>query len=276
MRFVLLVGSVLTLIAGVQLFVFPDDTDVYFAWTISPSLEAAFLGAFYWTAMVLAFLSGRERIWANARIGVAGVLIFVSLTVVATLLHLDRFHLASPNPSARIAAWAWLIAYLVQCPALVVALIRQLRVPGDDPTREARLPVWFRVAASTQSVVMFLAGAALFLAPAEAEPYWPWTLTPLTAQASGAWLAGLGFILAQGVWEDDWVRIRAGLISFAVLGLLQLLALARFAQDVRWDGAPSWLYVLVLASVVIVGAAGSRSASRAPRPTIDATAAAAD
>jgi hypothetical protein len=165
MRWVLLVGSVLVLVAGAQLYLLTDYTDVYFAWTIEPPLTAAFLGAFYWTACVLALLSGRERIWARARVGVVGVLLFVTLTLVTTLLHLDRFHLAASDPRPLLAAWFWLLVYLIDLPVLLALLLLQLRVPGGDPPPTARLPAWFRAMAGLHAALALFMGAAMFTAP---------------------------------------------------------------------------------------------------------------
>lgn len=43
----LLVSGFLVFLAGVQLFVFSERTDEYFAWTIQPPVGAALLGAGY-------------------------------------------------------------------------------------------------------------------------------------------------------------------------------------------------------------------------------------
>src|SRR5712691_4655031 len=51
MRVALYVGSFLVFLAGIQLFVLTTRTDHYFAWTIANPFTAAFLGAFYWTAI---------------------------------------------------------------------------------------------------------------------------------------------------------------------------------------------------------------------------------
>jgi hypothetical protein len=74
---------------GVFTFLLSESTDRLFAWTIKPPLTAAFLGANYWAASFLAFLSARERVWARARITYAVSVVFTSLTLLATLLHLD-------------------------------------------------------------------------------------------------------------------------------------------------------------------------------------------
>jgi hypothetical protein len=37
-------------------------------------------------------------------------------------------------------------------------------------------------------------------------------------------------------WENDFERIHAALIFYAVFGVLQLVALARYSVDVYWRG----------------------------------------
>src|SRR5262249_19290902 len=110
-RGMLYVGAALAFVAGVQLFVLSEATDRYFAWTISPPLTAAFLGAAYWAGAVLAFLAAREPVWACARASLGAVLVFTTGALAATLLHLDRFHLDS------IFGWVWLVVYVLLPPA---------------------------------------------------------------------------------------------------------------------------------------------------------------
>jgi hypothetical protein len=99
-------------------------------------LSAAFLGALYWSATVLAFLSAGQAVWARARSGVLGVLLFVTLTLAMTVLHLDRFHLNDPPAMSRTAAWAWVLVYLIEPPVLIAILVRQYRAPGGRPSGE--------------------------------------------------------------------------------------------------------------------------------------------
>src|ERR1043165_3310528 len=106
MRRMLLAASILVFIVGIQLFILGEMTDTLFAWTIQNPLTAAFLGAAYWASFAMEFLASRRRVWAYARIAVPAVLIFTGLTLVATLLHLDKFHLNDPNLITRGAAWA--------------------------------------------------------------------------------------------------------------------------------------------------------------------------
>src|SRR5207247_11137137 len=98
-------------LAGVQLFVLTNRTEHWFAWTIAVPLTAAFLGAFYWTAIPLAALSATRRYWADARVAIPGVFVFLVLTFVTSMLHLGKFHLHDADHVARGAAWLWLVIY---------------------------------------------------------------------------------------------------------------------------------------------------------------------
>ncbi len=133
MRAILWVGGFFVLVAGVQLWVFSGRTDDYFAWTIQSEMSAAFIGSFYWAASILALLSATQHTWARARLGVPGVLAFVWLTLIATLIHLDLFHLDDGPFTAKAAAWTWLVIYVVEPPVLLLAFVLQLRTPGGNP-----------------------------------------------------------------------------------------------------------------------------------------------
>lgn len=191
LRWLLVVETGVVFLAGIPLFLGSDQTDQYFAWTIKPPLTAAFLGALYWASVPLVLLSSRERLWARARIAVPAVLVFTALGLLATLLHLDRFHLSSTILVARGVAWAWLAIYVLVPPITLTLLVGQLRRPGADPPRQAPLPQWMRALLAMQAAVMLAFGVALFLMPEATSPLWPWALTPLTAPAVAAWLVGL-------------------------------------------------------------------------------------
>ena len=105
MRVVLYVASFLVLAVGLSLYLLSERTDVYFSWTINPPLTAAFLGAGYLASFPLELLSARERIWARTRPAVPGVWIFTFLTLIVTLVHLDRFHFDSPFFITRAGTW---------------------------------------------------------------------------------------------------------------------------------------------------------------------------
>jgi hypothetical protein len=253
MKGLLLLASLLVLIAGGQLFLLTDYTDRFFAWTVKPPLTAAFLGGGYWAAGVLEFLASREHIWARGRIAVPAVLLFTTLTLVATLLHLERFHLNSPDLITLAATWAWLAIYTAVPVAMLVLLILQHRMPGDDPPRQSVLPFWVRLILGINGAGMLALGSALFLAPEVVSPLWPWTLTALTGRAVGAWLIGLGLAAVRTLWENELSRTQVALVSAGSFGLLELLGVARYPGDVNWSSPSAWVYLLSLVSLAAVG-----------------------
>lgn len=258
----------LAFVVGPLLFLLPDRTDTLFAWTIQPPLTAAFLGAGYSMALIVEILAARERVWARGRVFFPAMLLFTTLTLAATLFHLDRFHFNSPGLAARGTAWAWLVIYVVAPPLMAGLLLVQLRAPGDDPPRRAPLPPAFRAVIAAQAAIMLAVGALLFLAPGTANSFWPWALTPLTAQVVGVWLLGLGLALAQAAWENDWERIRLALVGAVVGGSLQLLALLRFADSTPLQVPQAWVYGLFLVGLLAMGAGGLWLARQAAAPVV--------
>ena len=250
MRRLLVVASFLVFLAGFQLSILTEQTEHYFAWTIQPPLTAAFLGAGYWSSFLLEFLSSRQRTWVRARIAVPAVFSFATLTLVATLLHFDRFHFASPEPIAQAAAWFWLAIYLVVPPTMLVMWMRQIRVPGGDPPRQSMLPFSIRLILALQSVFMLVIGVTLFIQPSFAPLLWPWKLTPLPARAVGAWLVGVGIFAGHAVWENDFSRVKAGMASYLAFGALQLLAIERFPSTPDLNQPIAWIYLLLTISVL--------------------------
>jgi hypothetical protein len=256
MQWQLRIGAILVFLAGIPLFLAPDHTDIYFAWTIKPPLlTAAFLGAAYWGAYFLGWLAARQPIWARARLAVAGPLLFTVLTLVVTLLHLDRFHLAGASPMAVFFTWVWMAVYIGVPVSMTFMLVRQWRAPGGDPRRVAALPVGLRLADGLGAAGALGFGLALFVAPAAAASAWAWSLTPLTAQAIAAWLLAIGVICAEVAWENDVACVKPVAISFTAISLLQLVAVARYPGDLAWGDARGWLYLAVLISLALVSLA---------------------
>ena len=264
MRRLLLAAAVLVLLAGFQLFVFTGRTGTFFAWTIVNPLAAAFLGAGYWASVSIEALASRQPVWANARIAVPAVFAFTVLTLVATLMHLGQFHLGAQfGTGTRIVTVAWIAIYVLVPVLMLIVLVVQARTPGVDPPRSAGLPAWMYAVLAAQATVLLGFGVALFAAPGPAAPLWPWKLTPLVAQATGAWLISLGVAAAHALLEKDARRLRPAAIGYIVLAVLQFIALARYPHRFAWGSAAGIVYVIFLATMVLTGAAGlARGQSR--------------
>jgi hypothetical protein len=262
MRRMLYLASALVFLAGLSLFVLTEHTDRFFAWTIQSHLTAAFLGAAYWSSFVLEILAARERWWARARSTVPPVLIFTALTLVVTLVHLDKFHFNAPELITRAITWLWLAIYIFVPVSLLVLLVRQWLAPGASPARQWPLPAWTRVLGGLVAILAFGAGLLLLLLPTQAAPFWPWPLTALTARALGAWWIGLGLLTAWDVWENDAARVRAIRVSAVCFSLLQLAALARYPAEPDWGRWSTWAYLLFLLVFLGFGVYGLLAARR--------------
>jgi hypothetical protein len=256
MRWLLYAASTLVFLAGFQLTVFTEQTDTYFAWTVSPPITAAFLGGAYWAAVPVEVIAAREATWARARIAVPAIWLFTTLTLVVTLVHFDRFHFSSPIPSAQAAAWFWLAIYTGVPVAMIAIGLLQLRMQGGDPPRGPSAPMWMRIAVLVQGGGMLAFGMGLLLVPTVVGPVWPWTLTPLTARAVGAWFVGIGFAALHANRENDFLRIRPLGGGYTVFAILQLAAIARYSGTVNWDAPAAWLYLAFLFSILPVGLFG--------------------
>jgi len=256
MRYILLAASILVLAAGLDLTLLTEQTATSFAWTIQSFMTVAFLGAGYLASFILEFLAYREKTWTNARVAVPAVFLFTTLTLVATLLHLDKFHLFSPIASAAVAAYLWLAIYIAVPIAMLILLIHQIRLKGLTPERKATLNIWMRLVLAAQGIIMLVSGITLFLSPSTASALWPWALTPLTSRAIGAWLIGIGVIALHMTWENDHQRNRIGYISYAVLGILQVASLVRYAGEYNWSTASSWIYLFIVISIIPTGLYG--------------------
>src|SRR5262249_8561097 len=172
MRRLFLFFSVVVFIVGVQLFLLTDHTAHYFAWTITPPLTAAVLGAALWAGCVMLVGAALQRHWASANIVFPGAFIFDVLALIATLLHLDELHLTWGDPLARIAAWTWLLTASAALPLMILVLVWQLGAPGTAPRRVGPLPTWLRYLVGTFGVILLIAGTTLFFFPGDIPPLW--------------------------------------------------------------------------------------------------------
>jgi hypothetical protein len=256
-------GTLLVVLAGLQLFVFSERTDEYFAWTIASPLTAAVDGAFFLTAIFLFAPATRAETWAEVRPLAYAVVVVATTKLIATLLNLDPFHFEGPGTAAQIAAWGWLVVYIAVPIALVGLIVAQHRAGGSDPPPGRPLPAPLRAAFSLLAVTMIAIGALLLLAADAAADIWPWALTPLTSHALSAWFLGLGVLAALNVREDDLLRSRSALTGAAALAVLLTIAVARYESEVDWGEPMAWVLAALVALLACTGVGGLVASRRA-------------
>jgi hypothetical protein len=87
-------------------------------------------------------------------------------------------------------------------------------------------------------------------------PRWPWKLTPLLAQATGAWLISFGVAAAHALLERDARRLRPTAVGYVLLAVLQSIALARYPHLFEWRSFAGVVYLIFLATMLLTGAVG--------------------
>jgi hypothetical protein len=187
----------------------------------------------------------------RARIAVPSVLTFTLLTLVATLIHIGRFHFDSSDPITLAATWVWLAIYIAVPPLMLYGLVHQRRRSSSDLPREDLLPMPARVFFGVFAVVLLIVGVAFFVAPEATVAAWPWALTPLTGRAVGAWLIGLGLTSVQLTRENDALRVRPAVVSAITLAILEIVALLRYSSNVDWTRLQAWVYVIFVLGLLL-------------------------
>lgn len=268
-RAMLLIGTAFVTFDFVQLTFLSERTDRYFSWTIAAPITAVVLGSFYFAAIILTLFGGTQRVWVRARAVVPGTWAFVTLVLIATLIHLDQFrpHQHSPDGITRFEFWVWIGAYTVEPIGLLIFAFFQRRMPGTDPPPGVPAPpALFLRTGTIAGWLATLVGAIMFAFPDTAIDVWSWPLTPLTARILGSWLVGAGLVMIVAMWERDRWRLFVPSLAFLALGPVQAIGIVRYADHVDWGNAQVWLHLAFLAVVFALGVGGIVMSSRAPAP----------
>lgn len=242
---------VLAILNGAYLFLTPGLADTGYAWAIRPPAAAAFLGAGYLAGVVATALVafGAERWRAVAPLAPALAVLSIAL-MAATLIHADRFRWDYPP------TWGWVAVYTVAPILIAVAVARQRARTHRPRITDPSLDV-LRALSLVAGLALLGGAVALFVAPADAGALWPWPLTPLLAQAVGAWMA---MVATSLLWcAYDLRRRYEAFIPYTTLAAwcACLLAIpALHAGDLTRTGAPLVMYLGALVALLALAAFG--------------------
>ncbi len=233
---------IILLMAVWVLYLHPDETAQFFAWTIQPRMTPLAMGAGYAMGAYFFLRVLTEKHWHHAAAGFVPITAFTILMALATLIHLDRFNQASTP------FWLWTVIYAIT-PILVplVWLRNRATDPGASDPRDLTVSPLFRRAVGLIGLAFTLAGCAIFIVPDLAIRIWPWQLTPLTARVLAGWmmLPGLGGVVLS--LEARWSGWRIMVESVTVGALFFFIGVARAWSD--WKLANP-LTILILAALV--------------------------
>jgi len=250
-RAVFVLGVCLTAGTGFALYVFPDRTADYWAWTIAAEPSAAAFGAGYIGAGVALTLAALTREWQRARVVAVLVFSLTSLALIVTMLNFEPFAIGEGGLTEAVA-WTWLAVYVALPPLTLAVFVLQERAGGAD-----EYDVAFPMRRSTQlllgcvAAIVGVLGLALLVDWSWLTARWPWPLTPLTARFIGAWLVtyAAGFLWCV-LRERDWRRTRIAVPPAATTTAL-LLVSAFWLRDSFDDGAATALYLVLFSALLL-------------------------
>ena len=246
----------LLFIAGVQLFVLSAQTETYFAWTIPLPLTAAFMGAGYWAALAHSFVTGANTSWERVRVALPAAFTATTLLLIATLLHLDQFHLDSPSFLTRLVTWVWIAVYVVTPPIFLYFLVSRYRNMGNTLDQRQPFAGWVRSGFYILAAFGLIFGIGLFFLPESFIPLWPWKLAPLASRAVGAWLTTFGVAAATLAWNNDRASGAGTLASLLAFCILQFVVLFLYMSSLDFARPLAWGYILFLLLGVLASGAG--------------------
>lgn len=225
------------LLAFVALYIYPEFTDIDFAWTITPVTTPMLMGAGYLAGayFFVRVLTGRK--WHSVSAGFLPITAFTIFMLAATLLHLSRFH------QGAFQFYLWTAVYIAT-PFLVPFLWWRNHAtdPGTLEPVDLRLSPTARRVLQVIGIGLAVVALVCFIQPSLLISAAPWKLTELTARVGSGWgalaaltVASIGF---DGRWSAARVLVEAGTIGPA----LMLLGLTREAGDFNWANPGTWVF----------------------------------
>ncbi len=265
-KLLLLGAGGLAVVAGPVLFLFPGQTQSYFAWTIKHPLTPIFMGANYFGG-IGALWALRANRWSFARVLMPGIFVFAVTQLLATLLHIPIFNWNHP------IAWAWLFVYVVSPVATAVVYLSMEYGVTATRTEEPSLPQLFAPVMNILAAASGIAGIALFIwpslfpatSPTKVVAWWAWSLTPLTARVVGGWYlaaATLYFTLAR---QRSYRTVKMGGIGLFAVTALQLIG--ALTHNSSFDGPVLSIVLYLLNSSIVFALAAWILFMKLPEPS---------
>jgi hypothetical protein len=234
------------LLAFLALYIFPTHTDIDFAWTILPGTSALLIGAGYTAGAYFFARLLVDKKWHRVQAGFLPITAFTICMLIATLLHLDRFHTGALNFDL------WTIIYVIT-PFLVPFVWWRNQKAGLLGLEEHDL--LFPSIARTALKIIGGLGALLFILvlfrPALLISAAPWKLTPLTARIFSGWSILTLCSVASIGFDGRWSATRT-LMESAMVGItLCILALPRMWNDFNFSNPMAYALVAGLAVTLV-------------------------
>jgi hypothetical protein len=256
-RVVAAVVALVLFVAWVILYLLPSRTGELFAWKITPEMTPMFMGAAYGAGAYYFLRVVLARRWHEVAHYFPGIAAFTWLLGIATVLHWEAFAgmpfslecLLDPADfkGPPLAVYTWVILYFTTPLVVPLLWLRNRRTDPGTPDPEDRVvSERVRWGGALSGAALVVLGLGLFLFPTVVMPYWPWQLTPFTAQVVGAFLVAPGVALLGCAWDRRWSAWRILLQHEALaVGLILLAVLVQLGRpaNLQAENPLTWLFV---------------------------------
>jgi hypothetical protein len=234
------------LLAFVALYIFPQNTDTDFAWTITPSTTAVLMGAGYIAGGYFFLRVLTEKKWHRVQAGFLPITAFTIFMLGATILHLGRFH------AGAFQFYLWTVVYIVT-PFLVPLLWwhNHASDPGTLEEGDLRFSSGVRWILALVGLVVAAGMLLFFVQPASLISIAPWKLTELTARVGAGWGMLTALTMVSIAHDGRWSGARILSESAAIGPALMLFAFPRISGDFDWANPASWAFVGGLAAALV-------------------------
>jgi hypothetical protein len=235
--------GLLALWVGIWGIFIPEHVDKAIPWLVPP-LHARFIGAIYFSAVILMAGSILAHQYAEVHIPLFIVTAWTGLLFVISLFYLSDFDFS------RGPVLFWFGAYILY-PIIGFWYLwtrRNMRAESTSPTPQN----WIRSYFSVQGVMITILALALLFIPELMINVWPWKITRLLAQIySGPFLAyGIGSLMLSRQRTVSEVRIAALGYFVLALGVLIVSSIHRSLFSVTNPSA--WVWFAGFALIMIL------------------------
>lgn len=240
------VESLVLLVAGVGLLLFPSIIRPLWPWELSP-FNALLLGAIYSASLVTTAIVVYSNRWAPARVAMPMIFIFTTIILFVCLIYIDRFDFQYWG------TWLWFFLYIIipANAAYHIWLYRNLK-----PVNPLPLSTLWRGVFLLPTILLGLYGLGLLVAPDSLSNFWPWQIDDFHGRmysvlyitpASGA------LLLFGAAASIELFALGLTQIVGAGASILGLVIIDNQVNKIDWSAFGTWLWIGSFAIILLTG-----------------------
>jgi hypothetical protein len=240
------IESMVLLVAGVGLLLFPSLISPLWPWELSP-FNALLLGAIYSASLVTTTIVVTVKRWAPARIVMPMIFVFTAIILLVCLTYLNRFDFQYWG------TWLWFFLYIIipANAAYHIWLYRHLKSVNPFP-----LPTFWRTVFLIPTMLLGLYGIGLLIAPNSFSNFWPWQIDAFHGRmysvlyitpATGA------VLLYSAAASVELLTMGLTQIVGGGASILGLLIIDNRVNKIEWSAFGTWLWIGSFAIILLTG-----------------------